>query len=154
MVIFGAIAKLITGPIETLLETRKIKKSAQAEVLVELAKAEAREKVAIVEARIVRATAEGKIAMKKVDAEVDWEKIWSQQSSTSLKDEWFVGVLSIPLIGAFIPFLTPYIQTGFEVLSTTPDWYKAAIMAAISASFGLRGLSKFTGWKKKNKENT
>ena len=40
----------------------------------------------------------------------------------------------------FIPPLQPYVDRGFEVLSTTPDWFQWAMYASIAASFGLRGI--------------
>jgi len=66
-------------------------------------------------------------------------------SMSSWKDEWFVVILSIPMIGAFIPDLVPYIQRGFEVLETMPDYYKGFLGAAIAASFGIKTLAN---WKK------
>lgn len=90
-----------------------------------------------------KAKQEAKIAaIKSVE---NWDAIQAQGSQNSWRDEWFVLVLSIPMIGAFIPSLVPYIQTGFTVLDEMPDYYKAFLAAAIASSFGVKAL---TSWKK------
>ena len=33
-----------------------------------------------------------------------------------------------------------YVQQGFEVLATLPDWYQYLLYIAISASFGIKGV--------------
>jgi hypothetical protein len=139
-----SILGFLGGPITSVLETRKIKKTAQAEVLKELARAE-------VEAKITKVKAEAAIEEKKVQADVDWETIWATQASKSWKDEWFTIILSIPLIGSFVPGLSSHILSGFDTLEQTPEWYQMAVMAAIGAAFGLRALTKFTGWSKPKK---
>jgi hypothetical protein len=85
------------------------------------------------------------VKIKAMQSEENWEKMMAEGSKTSWKDEWFVIVLSIPMIGAFIPSLVPYIQQGFIVLDSMPEYYKGFLAAAIAASFGLKGLSN---WKK------
>ena len=60
------------------------------------------------------------VKIKAMQSEENWEKMMAEGSKTSWKDEWFVVVLSIPMIGAFIPSLVPYIQQGFVVLSAMP----------------------------------
>ena len=85
------------------------------------------------------------VKIKAMQSEENWEKMMAEGSKTSWKDEWFVIVLSIPMIGAFIPSLVPYIQEGFAVLDTMPEYYKGFLAAAIAASFGIKGLAN---WKK------
>jgi hypothetical protein len=85
--------------------------------------------------------------LKIIENEGSWEKLMAEGSKDSWKDEWFTIILSIPLVGAFIPDFVPYIMAGFEALQQTPEWYQWAVMAAISASFGIRGISKFKGLK-------
>jgi len=74
-----------------------------------------------------------------------WEEIQAANSQTSFKDEWFTLVLSVPLIGAFIPVMVPYVLEGFIVLESMPDYYKAMLGAAVAASFGLKTLTKWGG---------
>jgi len=96
-------------------------------------------------AKIVQIESDAKIKEKVANGELAWEAQQAQNSASSYKDEWFVILLSIPLIGAFIPGMVPYIKEGFIVLESMPDYYRAFLGAAIAASFGIKGLSK---WKK------
>ena len=84
--------------------------------------------------------------MRRIEADADWEAIQADASTNSWKDEWFAVILSLPLIGAFIPDIVPYVERGFAVLETMPDYYKAFLGGAIAASFGLKSLSN---WGKK-----
>ena len=91
------------------------------------------------------AKAKQEVKLKAIQSEENWEKIQAEGSQSSWKDEWFTVVLSVPLIGAFIPSLVPYIQRGFEVLDSMPEYYKGFLAAAIASSFGIRALAN---WKK------
>jgi hypothetical protein len=82
-------------------------------------------------------------AMMDKSQEVAWDKAMSVGSMSSWKDEFWTIILAIPMVGCFIPKLAPHIMKGFEVLQTTPDWYKAAVGLAIGAAFGYR---KFADW--------
>ena len=93
-------------------------------------KNKAAEKQAVHESKLRRITNDG-----------DWETQQAAASQTSWKDEWFAVVLSLPLIGAFIPSMVPYVEQRFTVLSTMPDYYKAFLGGAIAASFGIKTLS-------------
>ena len=59
------------------------------------------------------------------------------------KDEFFVIVLSIPLVLAFIPGAEGIVDRGFEQLHKAPDWYFYSLGIAISASFGVKGYKQF-----------
>jgi hypothetical protein len=85
------------------------------------------------------------VKIKQLQSEENWDTIQAQGSQSSFKDEWFVFILSIPMIGAFVPSLVPYIEEGFRVLDSMPDYYKGFLGAAIAASFGLKSLAN---WKK------
>ena len=93
------------------------------------------------------AKAKQEAKLKMIQNDGNWEQIMARGASTSWKDEWFTIILSIPLIGAFVPEFVPYIMSGFDALERTPEWYQWAVLAAISASFGLRGINKFKGMK-------
>ena len=95
------------------------------------------------------AKAKQEVRIKHIEAAESWDAIQAQNSQTSWKDEWFVILLSIPLIMAFIPSMVPYVEQGFEVLNTMPEYYKGFLAAAIAASFGLKGLAN---WKNTNKD--
>lgn len=132
----GAILGFLASPLKEVLETRKMKKAAQAEVMVELAKAEVRTKIAMAEAK-------AEIERKKATADVDWERIWATQAATSWKDEYWTIVLSLPVMAAFIPKLQPFVLEGFGIVAQMPQWYQMSLMGAIGAAFGLRALAKF-----------
>lgn len=142
MGILKAIGSILGGPIKDLTETRKATKAARLEMAAQVVRAEA-------EVKIAKAKAAATIAEKKATADVDWEAAAVAQAATSWKDEYWTIVLSLPLFLAFIPGGPDVVGAGFEVLSDTPPWYQAAVMAAISFAFGLRALNKFTNWRKK-----
>jgi hypothetical protein len=85
--------------------------------------------------------AKQELKIRAIESTDSWEQLQAQASQSSWKDEWFVIVLSIPMVCAFIPDLVPYIERGFEVLNNMPAYYKAFLGAAIAASFGLKGLA-------------
>ena len=82
---------------------------------------------------------------RRIDADADWETQQAAASQYSWKDEWFAIILSLPLIGAFVPSMVPYVEQEFTVLSTMPDYYKAFLGGAIAASFGIKTLSNWGG---------
>lgn len=65
---------------------------------------------------------------------------WELESirNSGWKDEWVLVVLSIPMIGAFIPGVQPYIVQGFVALESTPLWYRVTVGSIYLATFGLR----------------
>jgi len=75
-------------------------------------------------------------------AEQKWDVVAQEGAKGSWKDEWFVLLLSVPLVGAFIPELQPYISDGFAHLDQMPDYYKAFLATAIGASFGYKAIAK------------
>lgn len=79
-------------------------------------------------------------------ADIAWEKTSLDQSGW--KDEYWTLVLSIPLVMCFIPGLVKYVKDGFEVLQTTPEWYRYAIGIAISSAFGVRQFASLMKLKK------
>jgi hypothetical protein len=70
---------------------------------------------------------------------------WEASKGSSWTQEWFSLLLSIPMFGAFIPDMVPYIVEGFTVLETMPDYYKAYLGAAMATAFGIKALSKWGG---------
>jgi len=89
--------------------------------------------------KLTEAEAKAKIMLSEHTSVADWERIMAEGAKSSWKDEWFVIVLSIPLILAFIPGAEGWVVRGFEQLSKAPDWYFYSLGIAISASFGVRG---------------
>ena len=60
-------------------------------------------------------------------------------------DEWLVIVWSFPIIGAFVPFLQPYVSAGFSFLSQLPEWYIGGYLSVTAAVFGIDKYMKFKG---------
>lgn len=105
----------------------------------------------------IRADSAAKIEVAKVEAEVkrltadiDWEAEMAKQAGSSLKDEFWTGVLATPLILIFFPWTQGYIITGFDALKAVPDWYLLAVGTAIAAAFGTKAIiGGITKWKEK-----
>ncbi len=94
--------------------------------------------------KLTEAEAKAKILLSKETSVADWERIMAENSGSSWKDEFFVIVLSIPLILAFVPGAEGIVDRGFEQLHKAPDWYFYSLGIAISASFGVKGYKQFT----------
>ena len=73
---------------------------------------------------------------------VEWEGKMADATVDSWKDEFALVVLLAPAILVFIPGMREYVQSGFEVLATLPDWYQYLLYIAISASFGIKGVGQ------------
>ena len=93
--------------------------------------------------KLTEAEAKAKILLSKETSIADWERVMAEGSKSSWKDEFFVIVLSIPLVLAFIPGAEGIVDRGFEQLSKAPDWYFYSLGIAISASFGVKGYKQF-----------
>lgn len=87
----------------------------------------------------------GKIAYEKAKSDraaasegydADWEI--AQIKNSGWKDEFTLIVLSIPMIGVFIPGLEGYMAAGFQNLESTPDWYRWLIIMIYAATWGIR----------------
>lgn len=86
-----------------------------------------------------------KAKMRTIANRQEWDLAQAENAKTSWKDEWFVILLSMPLIGAFTGF-EGEIARGFQVLDSMPDYYKAFLAAAVAASFGFKALTNV--WRK------
>ena len=93
--------------------------------------------------KLTEAEAKAKILLSEKTSVADWERIMAENSGSSWKDEFFVIVLSIPLILAFVPGAEGIVDRGFEQLHKAPDWYFYSLGIAISASFGVKGYKQF-----------
>jgi len=105
-------------------------------------------KKAKVEANIVKIKSEATIKEKVATGEISWDIEQAKASAHSFKDEILTIIYSIPLVLAFVPGCEDIVKRGFAVLDECPDWYKLSLGVIISASFGMRGASKFMGRKK------
>ena len=95
------------------------------------------------EQKITEIKAKTSLMEKQIKGEVDWDIEAIKNSQGSWKDEYLTILFSIPLLLCFIPFTVEYVERGFEALSQTPDWSKYTLGVIVSASFGIKGASKF-----------
>lgn len=109
---------------------------------------------AVLEYKNTKRKLQAEIELEKLRGKAEYERAKSQRASESegrdhewelesirnsgWKDEWVLVVLSIPMIGAFIPGVQPYIMQGFAALETTPLWYRVTVGSIYLATFGLR----------------
>ena len=89
---------------------------------------------------------EAEIKKKQLTGEIDWDLAAIQATQNSWKDEWITLLFSIPLILAFCgDWGNSIVQAGFLALETMPTWYQYSLGGIVSASIGIRSVSKFFG---------
>ena len=89
---------------------------------------------------------EAEIKKKQLTGEIDWDIAAIQATQNSWKDEWITLLFSIPLILAFCgDWGNQIVQAGFTSLQTMPTWYQYSLGGIVSASIGMRSVSKFFG---------
>ena len=94
------------------------------------------------QAKVAQARAKAVVAEKVATGEVQWEKSMADATDNSWKDEFALVVLLAPAILVFIPSMTEYVRTGFEVLNNLPEWYQYLLFIAVSSSFGIKGVGQ------------
>tara|TARA_R110000803_G_scaffold78521_1_gene143686 strand:- start:35 stop:415 length:381 start_codon:yes stop_codon:yes gene_type:complete len=95
--------------------------------------------------KLIKIEAETEIVKQQIKGEIDWDVEAIKGSKESWKDEYLTILFSIPLLLCFLPFTVEYVERGFAALAMTPDWYKYTLGVIVSASFGIRGATKFFG---------
>ena len=89
---------------------------------------------------------EAEIKKKQLTGEIDRDLADIQATQNSWKDEWITLLFSIPLILAFCgDWGNAIVQAGFLALETMPTWYQYSLGGIVSASIGIRSVSKFFG---------
>lgn len=78
-------------------------------------------------------------------ADMNWEMEFARQAISSHKDEFVLGVVSIPAILCFIPKDFSdwqggafYVTEGFTALASTPMWYQIMLVSVYLATYGIR----------------
>jgi uncharacterized membrane protein len=85
----------------------------------------------------------------KINNDANWEASMADATKSSWKDEWFVIVLSMPLLGIAYgvamddPKIIDRVDRAFDVLSTTPEFYQQMLFIAVLASFGIKAGTSF-----------
>ncbi len=106
------------------------------------------QKAAETKAKVAKAEAQAKIMLSQATSEADWEKVMAEGSRDSWKDEWLTILFSVPLVLAFCgEWGRDVVSDGFVALNAMPDYYRYTLGAIVSASFGIRGATKFFGRK-------
>ena len=106
------------------------------------------QKAAETKAKVAKAEAQAKIMLSQATSEADWEKVMAEGSRDSWKDEWLTILFSVPLVLAFCgEWGRDIVSDGFLALNAMPDYYRYTLGAIVSASFGIRGATKFFGRK-------
>jgi|TARA_A100001015_G_C15001568_1_gene718738 hypothetical protein len=100
-------------------------------------------KKAKAEQKVTEIKAKTELMNQQIKGEADWDLEAIKNTQGSWKDEYLTILFSIPLLLCFLPFTVEYVERGFEALSKTPDWYKYTLGVIVSASFGIKGASKF-----------
>lgn len=90
------------------------------------------------ERALQQATVERQIELIKQGLAGDMQWELEQIRNSGLKDEWVLGLLSIPLVLVFIPKTAPYVLQGFQILEQTPEWYRWLVMLIFTAVYGIR----------------
>ena len=89
---------------------------------------------------------EAEIKKKQLTGELDWDIEAIRATQKSWKDEWITLLFSIPLILAFCgDWGNQVVQAGFTSLEAMPTWYQYSLGGIVSASIGMRSVSKFFG---------
>jgi len=110
--------------------------------------------------KIKQAQVESEIAIlhKRVDHQINWENQAITNSQSSWKDEYFVIILTAPIVMCFVPWTAPYAAQGFTVLQEiAPEWLVTLLGVMVLSSFGLKPqvkgniLTSMTNWKRKAK---
>lgn len=89
-------------------------------------------------AELKQALHERKLELIKegLHADAAWEL--EQIKNSGWKDEWVLMLISVPLIGCFIPRFQAAVLEGFAILEQCPGWYKWMVVTILAAIYGIR----------------
>jgi len=94
--------------------------------------------------KLTEAEARSKILLSKETSVADWERIMAQGTQNSWKDEYLVGLFSIPLILVFTGEKgRQIVAEGFVALESMPEWYQYTLGVIVASSFAVRSATKF-----------
>lgn len=126
----GEIIGALTGPVVSWLESREQLKAKKLEGKIRIEEA----KIKAEEARWHETA--------KADSEYDVEA--QRQMALSWKDEYIMFIMTLPVIGSFIPGIQDHVAKGWEYVALAPTWFQWSLIGIISATFGLRWLFKIS----------
>jgi len=94
--------------------------------------------------KLTEAEAKSKILLSEKTSVHDWERIMAQGTQNSWKDEYLVGLFSIPLILVFTGEKgRQIVAEGFVALESMPEWYQYTLGVIVASSFAVRSATKF-----------
>ena len=103
------------------------------------------------EVKIAQIAAEKKRNEDIATGKIKWEQSAVDQMKGSWKDEFVLLALMVPAICAFLPFMQPHIERGFQILETLPEYYTHLLYLACSVSLGVRAAPGIKGMISKKK---
>ena len=103
------------------------------------------------EVKIAQIEAEKKRNEDIATGKIKWEQSAVDQMKGSWKDEFVLLALMGPAICAFLPFMQPHIERGFQILETLPEYYTHLLYLACSVSLGVRAAPGIKGMISKKK---
>ena len=127
--LIGPIANMVGDTVKGFVETKKAKAD-----------------LALTEIKAQKSLKEQQIAGK-----VKWEASAVDQMKGSWKDEFVLLALMVPAICAFLPFMQPHIERGFQILENLPEYYTHLLYLACSVSLGVRAVPGIKGMISKKK---
>mgnify|MGYP001295559449 FL=1 len=119
----GPVAGMIKDAVTGFVETKKAKAD-----------------LALTEIKAQKSLKEQQIAGK-----ISWEASAVDQMKGSWKDEFVLLALMVPAICAFLPFMQPHIERGFQILESLPEYYTHLLYLACSVSLGVRAAPGIKG---------
>lgn len=100
-------------------------------------------------ARIEQATTDGRVERLRAGQQIEAELEHKHLEHSGWKDEWFVILLSTPVILCFGGDTgAAWALQGFAALNETPEWFRYLFGIAVTTSFGIRKLEHFVGKRK------
>ena len=103
------------------------------------------------EVKIAQIEAEKKRNEDIAAGKIKWEQSAVDQMKGSWKDEFVLLALMVPAICAFLPFMQPHIERGFQILENLPEYYTHLLYLACSVSLGVRAAPGIKGMISKKK---
>jgi hypothetical protein len=118
----------VTGPVADYFKARSEQKS--------------RERIRQMELKDAIHTRQMELIKEGLHADMTWEMEFARQAASSWKDEYTLGVVSVPALLAFVrtdwldgPAI---VADGFKALSDTPMWYQTVLISLFLATVGIR----------------
>lgn len=103
---------------------------------------------------IAREKLQQEAKLEELRGKAEWQRAMTQRASESegrdhewelamidkagWKDEWVLGLISVPLVGVFIPQTQQGVLEGFRILEQTPVWYQGMVVTIFFAVYGIR----------------